>query len=58
VESVRREINNLVARVAARTGRTHAQVHVEARRAVSGPPSATAPLDVLTARRDWLLGQA
>jgi superfamily II DNA or RNA helicase len=58
VESIRREINNLVARVAARTGRTHAQVHVEARRAVAGPPSASAPLDVLTARRDWLLGEA
>lgn len=52
---LRREINALVGRVAAGTGRPHATVHIEARQAVPGPPSATAPLDVLAARRDHLL---
>ncbi|MQA01885.1 MAG: restriction endonuclease subunit R [Streptosporangiales bacterium] len=54
---VRREINSLVAQVAARTGQSHAVLHVEVRKAVPGPPSASASLDVLVARRDHLLGQ-
>ncbi|MGH3096262.1 MAG: DEAD/DEAH box helicase [Streptosporangiales bacterium] len=53
--ALRREVNALVGRVAAGTGRPHATVHIEVRRAVPGPPSATASLDVLTARRDHLL---
>ncbi|MBO0827429.1 MAG: DEAD/DEAH box helicase [Streptosporangiales bacterium] len=54
---LRREVNALVARVAARTGEPHATVHVRLRTAVPGPPSATAPLDVLAARRDHLLAE-
>lgn len=55
---LRREVNKLVAQVAARTGRRHAEVHIQLRQAVPGPASATASSDVLTSRRDWLLSQA
>jgi superfamily II DNA or RNA helicase len=54
---LRREVNTLVAQVAARTGRRHAEVHVELRTAIPGPPSATASRDVLAGRRDWLLAR-
>lgn len=57
VRELRREVNQLVARLAARGGRRHAEVHVEVRRAVPGPPSASASGEVLAARRDWLLGR-
>jgi superfamily II DNA or RNA helicase len=53
---LRREVNQLVARVAARTGKPHATVHSQVRRAVPGPASAAADPDVLSARRDHLLG--
>ncbi len=53
---LRREVNQLVARVAARTGRPHASVHSQVRRAVPGPASAAADPEVLSARRDHLLG--
>jgi len=53
---LRREVNQLVARVAARTGKPHATVHSQVRRAVPGPASAAADPDVLAARRDHLLG--
>ncbi len=53
---VRREINHLVARRAASSGRPHAAVHAEVRKAVPGPPSAAADLVVLTARHEYLLG--
>jgi superfamily II DNA or RNA helicase len=56
IKDVRREINSLVAQRAARTGKPHAQVHAEIRRAVPGPPSASASLDLLERRRDHLLG--
>lgn len=55
VGDLRREVNHLVARVAARTGEPHGRVHATLRSAVPGPPSATAPLAVLRARRDRLL---
>ena len=45
-----------VARVAARTGRPHAAVHSQVRRAVPGPASSAADPDLLSARRDHLLG--
>jgi hypothetical protein len=32
-------------------------VHGRVRKAVPGPPSAAAPVEVLTGRRDWLLQQ-
>jgi hypothetical protein len=55
--SLRREINNLVSRLAAKHGRPHAAIHGELRTTVPGPPSATASLEVLSARRDHLLAQ-
>ena len=57
VEALRKEINQLVARVAARRGRQHAEVHVEVRQAVRGPRTASASSEVLLARRDYLLDQ-
>ncbi|MDQ1723262.1 MAG: hypothetical protein QOG52_290 [Frankiaceae bacterium] len=55
IASMRREINRLVAQVAARSSAPHATVHALLRRAVPGPPSAAAPMDVLERRRDHLL---
>jgi hypothetical protein len=57
VEALRKDINRLVARVAARSGRQHAEVHVDVRRAVPGPRTASASIEVLLARRDFLLSQ-
>ena len=54
---LRREINSLVGQLAARTGAPHGAVHARVRKAVPGPPSAAAPVEVLSERRDWLLGQ-
>ena len=54
---LRREINSLVGQLAARTGAPHGVVHGRVRKAVPGPPSAAAPVEVLEARRDWLLEQ-
>ncbi len=54
---LRREINSLVGQLAARTGAPHGVVHARVRKAVPGPPSAAAPVDVLASRRDWLLEQ-
>jgi superfamily II DNA or RNA helicase len=51
---LRREVNRLVARVAAKTSRPHGVVHTELRKAVPGPPSASASVDVLRARRERL----
>lgn len=53
---LRRDVNALVGRVAAKTGAPHAQVHSQIRRAVPGPASASASVDVLERRRDHLLG--
>ena len=41
---LRREVNQLVGRVAARTGAPHATVHGQLRRAVPGPASASPPV--------------
>lgn len=54
---LRREINSLVGQLAARTGAPHGAVHARLRKAVPGPPSAAAPVEVLRERRDWLLEQ-
>ncbi|MBB3083357.1 DEAD/DEAH box helicase [Geodermatophilus sabuli] len=51
---LRREINRLVSRVAARTAQPHAVVHTQLRQSVPGPPSASASVDVLRARRERL----
>ncbi len=54
---LRREINSLVGQLAARSGAPHGVVHARVRKAVPGPPSAAAPVEVLNERRDWLLEQ-
>ncbi|MEH3075147.1 MAG: hypothetical protein PGN11_00470 [Quadrisphaera sp.] len=54
---LRREVNQLVARVASRSGEPHARVHVALRKAVPGPASASASVEVLEKRRDFLLAQ-
>jgi superfamily II DNA or RNA helicase len=51
---LRREINRLVNRVAARTSSPQAVVHTQLRQSVPGPPSASASVDVLRARRERL----
>jgi superfamily II DNA or RNA helicase len=51
---LRREINRLVSRVAARTSQPHAVIHTQLRASVPGPPSASASVDVLRARRERL----
>jgi superfamily II DNA or RNA helicase len=55
VAALRRELNGLVSRLAARTGQPHAKVHAMARHVVPGPPSAAASLDVLQRRRAHLI---
>jgi superfamily II DNA or RNA helicase len=54
VQQLRRQVNRLVGALAARSGRPHAQIHVQLRRAVPGPPSAQAPAEVLARRCDYL----
>jgi superfamily II DNA or RNA helicase len=54
VAELRREINRLVSRVSAKTSTPHAVVHTQLRQSVPGPPSASAPVDVLRARRERL----
>jgi superfamily II DNA or RNA helicase len=54
--ALRREVNSLVGRVAARTGAPHAAVHAQLRRAVPGPAQAAASPELLERRRDHLLG--
>jgi superfamily II DNA or RNA helicase len=51
---LRREINRLVSKVSARTSTPHAVVHTQLRQSVPGPPSASASVDVLRARRERL----
>jgi superfamily II DNA or RNA helicase len=51
---LRREINRLVNRVSARTSQPQAVVHTQLRQSVPGPPSASASVDVLRARRERL----
>jgi hypothetical protein len=52
---LRREVNRLVAVLAAKWGQPHAQLHSEVRRAVAGPASASASAELLERRRDHLL---
>ncbi|MGY1783875.1 DEAD/DEAH box helicase [Geodermatophilus sp. SYSU D00698] len=54
VAELRREINRLVSRVSAKTSTPHAVVHTQLRQHVPGPPSASAPVEVLRARRERL----
>lgn len=52
---LRRELNRMVAVLSARTATPHGRIHADLRRAVPGPASAAAGLDVLAARRDRLM---
>jgi superfamily II DNA or RNA helicase len=52
---LRREVNRLVAVLAAKWGQPHAQLHALVRREVAGPPSASAPAELLERRRDHLM---
>jgi superfamily II DNA or RNA helicase len=54
---LRKEISELVGRLASRQRLSHAAVHSKVRQAVPGPPSASATEPVLAARRDWLMEQ-
>src|ERR671921_928274 len=49
---LRREINRLVNRISAKTSTPQAVVHTQLRQSVPGPPSASAPVHVLRARRE------
>src|SRR3954467_15093274 len=51
---LRREVNRLVNRVSAKTSTPQAVVHTQLRQRVPGPPSASASVDVLRARRERL----
>lgn len=53
---LRKEINSLVSRYALRSGKPHAQIHAQLRKAVPGPASASASLPLLEQRRDHLMG--
>jgi superfamily II DNA or RNA helicase len=52
---LRREVNRLVAVLAARQGVAHGRIHAQLRRWVPGPASAAASTDVLQRRRDHLM---
>lgn len=52
---LRREVNRLVSVLAARGGTPHGRIHAQLRRAVPGPASAAAGVDVLERRRDHLM---
>lgn len=52
---LRREVNRLVAVLAARTGTPHGQLHARLRTAVPGPPTSAAPVELLEARREHLM---
>jgi len=52
---LRKQVNGLVARIAARTGRTHPAIHNAARKGVPGPATAEAGYALLVKRRDWLM---
>jgi superfamily II DNA or RNA helicase len=54
---LRKEITMMVNKLAVRMGRSHADIHILTRKTVPGPSNAEADLDVLTRRRDWLLGR-
>jgi len=54
---LRREVNRLVAVLAARSSTPHAALHAQLRSAVPGPASASASLEVLEARRTYLMGR-
>jgi superfamily II DNA or RNA helicase len=57
IAGLRKEINDMVRKLASRQKLTPAMVHGQLRKAVPGPESAKASEEVLAARRDWLMEQ-
>lgn len=55
--NLRREITGMVNKLSIRMGRSHSDIHILTRKNVPGFSNADADLDVLTRRRDWLLGR-
>lgn len=55
IAETRKDINRLVSRIALTRGVAHAHVHKLSQKAVPGPPSSTATLEILQKRRDWLM---
>jgi superfamily II DNA or RNA helicase len=51
---IRKDINRLVSRIALKNNLPHAQVHSRVKKAIPGPPSAHAGVDILKERLDWL----
>jgi superfamily II DNA or RNA helicase len=54
---LRKEISEMVGRLASRRQLSHATIHAQLRAAVPGPPAASATEEILAARRDWLMEQ-
>jgi hypothetical protein len=54
---LRKEISEMVGRLASRNKLSHSAIHAQVRNAVPGPPSASATEEILAARRDWLMEQ-
>lgn len=52
--AARKDISRLVGRAARKTGMEHSRIHSQARRAVPGPPSVDADIDILNQRIEWL----
>lgn len=53
-KEARKEINRMVSRIALKSGIPHAQVHARTRKAVAGPATAIADIDILNERIGWL----
>lgn len=56
-KELRKDINRIVSRIALTKGLPHAQVHSRTRKAVAGPPTAVADVEILTQRLEWLQSQ-
>nr|WP_306428868.1 DEAD/DEAH box helicase [Corynebacterium sp. 76QC2CO] len=54
IPRLRKELNNLVAHAASRTGRPHGAIHTEVRQACGGPATALCSAEQLQARIDYL----
>lgn len=56
-KEVRKNINRVVSRIALSSGVPHAQIHSRTRKAIPGPATAHATLDILKKRLTWLESQ-
>lgn len=56
-KEIRKDINRFVSRIALSKGLPHAQVHARTRKAVAGPPTAVADVEILNQRLEWLQSQ-